>query len=167
MTEKQKTDAMKAFEKVDSHDIMMKRQEEAKDTETKLEPDKDLPYPDTGRTDPLFIVSEAVPEELRPPRSGETDYDSILDFLITAYGTELLDSVQIEVWSVMQIGMEKYVNMSIDGMLATVPEGRGGTLPNGVSITVASASQDEVIISLSFSTPYSSVSKSKSYIPKD
>ncbi len=167
MTPKQKDDALKAFEKIDSHDIMKSRQEEAKKAETQVDAEKEVPYPDTGRTDPLFINNQAIPEELRPPRTGETDYDSILDFLITAYGTEMLDQVQIEVWSVMQIGLEKYVNMSINGGLATIPEGRGGTLQNGVNITVASASQSEVVIVLSFSSAYTSVSKTKSYIPKE
>jgi hypothetical protein len=167
MTPQQKDTALKAFEKIDSHDIMISRQEEAKTSETKVDAENELPYPDTGRTDPLFINNQAIPEELRPPRTGDSDYDSILDFLITAYGTEMLDQVQIEVWSVMQIGLEKYVNMSINGMLATLPEGGGGQLPNGVSISVASASQSEVIISLSFSSAYSSVSKTKSYIPKE
>ena len=167
MTPQEKDTALKAFEKIDSHDIMISRQEEAKKSESEVNAEKELPYPDTGRTDPLFINNQAIPEELRPPRTGESDYDSILDFLITAYGTEMLDQVQIEVWSVMQIGLEKYVNMSINGMLATVPEGSGGQLPNGVGITVSSASQTEVVIVLSFSTAYSSVSKTKSYIPKE
>lgn len=167
MTPEQKDTALKAFEKIDSHDIMISRQEEAQKAETVVDAENELPYPDTGRTDPLFINNQAIPEELRPPRTGESDYDSILDFLITAYGTEMLDQVQIEVWSVMQIGLEKYVNMSINGMLATVPEGGGGQLGNGVNITVASASQSEVVIVLSFSSAYSSVSKTKSYIPKE
>jgi hypothetical protein len=167
MSEKDKMSALKGFEKVDSHDIMMKRQEESKNSETKVDAENDVPYPDTGRTDPLFIVSEAIPEELRPPRTGETDYDSILDFIITAQGSAMLDAVQIEVWSVMQIGMEKFVNMSVDGALMTVQEGGGGGTPSGVSFSVASATQQEVIIVLSVSTQYTSVSKTKSFIPKE
>ncbi|OGK11150.1 MAG: hypothetical protein A2Y63_04920 [Candidatus Riflebacteria bacterium RBG_13_59_9] len=170
MTEEQKMDELAAFEAIDSRGIIAARMEEAIGNETVVDPEEGLPYEDTGRVDPLAIVSSAIPKELRPPRSGETDYDEILDFLITAYGTALLDSVQIEVWSVMQMGLEKMVNMSVNQQLMTMPEGGSYPVDVGgatVMMTVSSASQSVVVITLSFNSGYTSVSKTKTFVPKD
>lgn len=171
LTQEEKRDELAAFEQIDSNDIIKARLKEAKANETLVDPDEDLPYPDTSRTDPLMIVTSAVPEELRPPRSGETDYDSILEYIIKSYGTAVLDSIEIEVWSVMQIGLYEMVNMSINGRLITMSEGSSYDMQMGyqetLRISVASASQGLVTIGLTYSTPYGSVSKSKTYIPKD
>jgi len=167
LSEEEEMEGLAAFEKIDSREIIQARLKEAESDLTVVDADAGLPYPDTGRSDPLTIISSAIPEELRPPRTGETDYDEILDFLITFYGTSLLESVEIEVWSVMQMGLVRMVNLSVDGMLATIPEGRSVTLPSGVVLTVNSASQDEVSITLSFDAGYTSVSKTKTFIPKD
>ena len=171
LTQEEKRDELAAFEQIDSNDIIRARLDEAIENETPVIPEEDLPYPDTGRTDPLMIVTSAVPEELRPPRSGETDYDSILEYIIKFYGTAILDSIEIEVWSVMQIGLVELVNMSINGRLITMSEGSSYDMTMGyqetLRISVASASSSLVTVGLTYSTPYGSVSKSKTYIPKD
>jgi hypothetical protein len=171
LTQEEKRDELAAFEQIDSNDIIRARLDEAIENETPVIPEEDLPYPDTGRTDPLMIVTSAVPEELRPPRSGETDYDSILEYIIKFYGTAILDSIEIEVWSVMQIGLVELVNMSINGRLITMSEGSSYDMSMGyqetLRISVASASSSLVTVGLTYSTPYGSVSKSKTYIPKD
>jgi len=171
LTQEEKRDELAAFEQIDSNDIIKARLDEAKASETEVIPEEDLPFPDTGRTDPLMIVTSAIPEELRPPRSGETDYDSILEYIIKSYGTAVLDSIEIEVWSVMQIGLVQLVNLSINGQIATMSEGSSMDMQMGyqetLRISVVSASQSLVTIGLTYSTPYGSVSKSKTYIPKD
>lgn len=171
LTQEEKMDELAAFEQIDSNDIIKARLEEAEANETVVDPEQDLPYPDTGRTDPLMIISSAIPEEIRPPRSGETDYDSILEYIIKSYGTAVLDSIEIEVWSVMQIGLVELVNMSINGRLLTMSEGSSYDMTMGyqetLRISVSSASSSLVTIGLTYSTPYGSVSKSKTYIPKD
>lgn len=171
LTQEEKRDELAAFEQIDSNDIIRARLEEAEASETPVIPEEDLPYPDTGRTDPLMIVTSAIPEELRPPRSGETDYDSVLEYLIKSYGTAVLDSIEIEVWSVMQIGLVQRVNMSINGQLVTIREEGYREMQMGyqetLRITVVSASQSLVTIGLKYSTPNVSVSKTKTYIPKD
>ncbi len=171
LTQEEKRDELAAFEQIDSNDIIRARLKEAEASETPVIPEEELPYPDTGRTDPLMIVTSAIPEEIRPPRSGETDYDSILEYIIKSYGTAVLDSIEIEVWSVMQIGLVQRVNMSINGQLVTRSEGSSISIPMGyqetLRITVVSASQSLVTIGLTYSTPYGSVSKTKTYIPKD
>jgi len=171
LTQEEKRDELAAFEQIDSNDIIKARLDEAQANETEVIPEEDLPFPDTGRTDPLMIVNSAIPEELRPPRSGETDYDSILEYIIKSYGTAVLDSIEIEVWSVMQIGLVQLVNLSINGQIATMSEGSSMDMQMGyqetLRISVVSASQSLVTIGLTYSTPYGSVSKSKTYIPKD
>jgi hypothetical protein len=171
LTQEEKRDELAAFEQIDSNDIIRARLKEAEASETLVDPEEDLPYPDTGRTDPLMIITSAIPEEIRPPRSGETDYDSILEYIIKSYGTAILDSVEIEVWSVMQIGLYELVNMSINGRLLTMSEGSSYDMQMGyqetLRISMASASQSLVTIGLTYSTPYGSVSKTKTYIPKD
>jgi|GEM_PF-1962084 len=171
LTQEEKMNELAAFEQIDSNDIIRARLEEAEANETVVDPEQDLPYPDTGRTDPLMIVTSAIPEELRPPRSGETDYDSILEYIIKSYGTAVLDSIEIEVWSVMQIGLVELVNMSVNGRLLTMSEGSSYDVQMGyqetLRISIASASSSLVTVGLTYSTPYGSVSKSKTYIPKD
>jgi len=171
LTQEEKRDELAAFEQIDSNDIIKARLKEAEASETLVDPEEDLPYPDTGRTDPLMIITSAIPEEIRPPRSGETDYDSILEYIIKSYGTAVLDSIEIEVWSVMQIGLNELVNMSINGRITTMSEGSSRSMQMGyqetLQISVGSASQSLVTIVLTYSTPYHSVSRTKTYIPKD
>ncbi len=171
LTQEEKRSELAAFEQIESVDIVEARLEEAVASETEVIPEEDRPFPDTGRTDPLMVVNSAIPEELRPPRSGETDYDSILEYLIKSYGTEILESIEIEVWSVMQIGLNELVNMSVNGRLMTMSEGASTQMQLGyqetLRITVASASQSLVTINLTYSNPYGSVSKTNTYIPKE
>lgn len=174
-TEEEKMDELAAFEQIDSRVILQERLAEAEDNETEVNADEDLPYPDTGRIDPLMIVNSAIPEELRPPRSGETDWDSVLDYLIASQGTAIIETINITVWSVMEIGMETWVNIEIDApflenpVLGSMPEGESmrlnyqsfGTMQT-LTITCTSASPKLVTFSLSAG----GASKSKTYIPK-
>jgi len=163
LTPEDKLAKLEAFRKIDAREILERRIEEAKESETKVDPDKGLPYYDVGRTDPLFVVSDKIPEELRPPRTGESDADKIFgDLMRKARQTAMLESVRIEVWSVMKIGLVTMVNLTVDGMIGTVPVGR--TVPMGsYSFTVTSASQQLVTIVLRAGE----VSKTRSFVPKD
>jgi hypothetical protein len=174
-TEEEKMDELAAFEQIDSRGILYERLAEARENETKVNADEDLPYPDTGRIDPLMIVSSAIPEELRPPRTGETDWDSVLEYLIAEEGTAIIDAINITVWSVMEIGMETWVNIEIEApflanpVLGSMPEGQSIRLnymsygtPQTLTITCTSASPKVVTFSMSAG----GASKSKTYIPK-
>jgi len=175
LSEEEQMDELAAFEQIDSRDIINERMEEAKASETEVIPEEDLPYPETGRIDPLMVVSSAIPEELRPPRTGETDWDSVLEYLITAQGTAIIDAINITVWSVMEIGMDTWVNIEIEApflenpVLGSMPEGQStrlnyqsyGTMQT-LTITCTSATPRLVTFSLSAG----GASKSKSYIPK-
>jgi len=143
------------FESLDSHNIMLSRQSEAA---------SNLSSP-AGRTDPLYALGDSIPRELRPPREGETDSDAILGILMQLDAEKLLDDVKIVVWSVMQIGQNKFANLTINGEPYTVQEGEGVVVYNGVNVYVASVHEEQVIISL-FVFDENVPSKIKTYIPK-
>jgi len=163
LTSEEKLEKLEAFRKIDSREILARRIEEAREGETVVNAEEGLPYPEVGRTDPLFIVSDAIPKELRPPRTGESDTDKVFEELIRqAIETAILDSVRIEVWSVMRIGLTTMVNLSVDGRLGTLPVGY--PLDMGYySLTITSASQRLVTIVLQSGD----ISKTRSFVPRD
>jgi hypothetical protein len=84
--------------------------------------------PETGRVDPLTRVSDAVPDDLKPARTGETDETDIITYLETQMATEAVLEVEfsLQCHSVIQIGLIKFVNVAIgNGPSRSIPEGGG------------------------------------------
>jgi len=172
LTEEEKTAGLEAFKKVDSRDILRKRLEEADKQVTKVDPEKGVPYPGVGRIDPLTFVDEAIPEELRPPRSGETDIDKVLEYLMAAWSTEIIEQVHIRVFSVMKIGLETWVNLEVDTPYYAPVSGAlrvGGAMHfgdptgRGMDIDVYLDSADQKLVT--FTIYVGSISKTKSFVP--
>lgn len=162
LSAEEKLKKLDAFRKIDSREVLRRRIEEARQGETVVDAEKGLPYPEVGRTDPLFLVSEAIPEELRPPRTGESDVDKAFDELLTKFiQTQILESVRIEVWSVMKIGLTTMVNLSIDGRLGTLPVGYPLNM-GAYTLKIVSASQSLVTIVLRSGD----ISETRSFVPK-
>lgn len=151
LTEEEKKGGLEAFKKIDSREIVRKRLEEAEKKLTKVDPEEGLPYPGVGRVDPLTYTRD-WPEELRPPRSGETDWDKVLEYMMAAYGAAELKSIQIEVLSVMKIGLVDFVDFRVQSpysgsRIYTMSVG-ASTFIGPVYLEVTSASKDLVTIFL-------------------
>jgi len=84
--------------------------------------------PETGRADPLTRIRDAVPDDLKPPRSGDTDETDIITYLETQMATQAVLEVEfsLQCHSVIQIGLIKFVNVAIgNGPSRTIPQGGG------------------------------------------
>jgi hypothetical protein len=148
-----------------------------KETSPWDEDNPDTYIPDTGRNDPLTVVEDAMPEELRPPRSGDDEENEILSYFFSQFATEAVNMVMnnLQVYSMVQIGLEKRVTMGIPGMGAfTVSEGSQSGFGIGVQgymvnveFLVAKVSEDDITVIIS-GTPEGSdvtITKEAHYIP--
>jgi len=134
------------FKSISPGDIMTKKYE---DLQKQLNDPAKLRFDQVGRNDVLTVVVDALPEELRPPRTGETNEENIAKFFRSAYGSMLIDQVDIQVHSVIAIGMVRYVNLTVDGSRFTAPEGSGIRAANGATVSIVSASDTSVVIVIS------------------
>jgi len=172
--------AITNFKNLDPRTIIDKKYEDLKDKET--EPwnmeTPELFIPETGRVDPLTPVDSAVPDELKPPRTGSTDENQIDTYLISQACSAVIEQVStmLRVYNVIQIGLFKFASISIGGDRGfPVQEGFSVDVPIGVvngaaislNITCSSISTKEVVIVLTASAQgtTTSVSKTMTYIP--
>ena len=152
---------------------------QAKETHPENEDNPEQFIPETGRVDPMTIVNGAIPDELKPPRGGDTDINEAENYLYTAAASEVVDYVGIglRVYNVLQIGLEKIVTVRIGNQRFNLHEGEGFSIvlgseqgiPVRASLQLASASVDEVTI-LVTGRPWGStvsVSKNFTYIPNN
>ncbi len=179
LTEEQKLKGLEDFEKIDSREILRKRLDEATESLSKVDPEEGLPYPGVGRVDPLTYVYDAIPEELRPPRSGETNEDEILSLLMAQGSTEIIDSFYLDVYSVMKIGMDTYVSFAVLSPFQarlSWPVGASNTWRTWMSadkyswlayitLELTSATQDLVTFAVTVETDKETITRVKHYVP--
>lgn len=164
---------LKAWSAQDPRTIIDKKFEDLQGKETKPWDDEnpETYIPDTGRNDPLTPIRDALPEELRPPRGGDDDENEIMTYLFTQYATQAVDAVMnnLQVYSMVQIGLRKLVTMGVPGQRPfTVEEGQSsgfdididGYLVS-VDFSVAAVSEDDVTLVISGSPRGSTVSVTK------
>ena len=134
--------------------------------------EKDIPkvlYDGVGRVDPLTFVADALPEELRPPRSGETDPDAVQEYFIVTMGSIAVEeaAARMVVYNIIQVGYAYQIQTSYGLLTFDSSSGNGssGGIPssNGmqVSLSVVSASSNSV--TFNFSEAVSGISKNKTY----
>jgi hypothetical protein len=168
------------FQNLEPKDIILKKYE---DMHQKLSepwnPEKDEAdfIPETGRIDPLNPVDSAIPDELKPPRSGETDENQIQTYLVAQACTEAVDAIRmaVQVRNVLKIGAETYVTIAIGDRRASLTVGQAfqefvgtvGFIPIIVTVMISSASADEVVLDVSATGEgtATTVSKSQIYLP--
>lgn len=152
---------------------------QAKETHPENEDDPESFIPETGRVDPMTIVDGAIPDELKPPRSGETDVNEAQTYLYTAAASEVVDwvGIRLQVYNVLQIGLEKIVSVGVGNRRFNLHEGEGRSItlesqqgiPVNASFALSAASVDEVTISVT-GRPWGSlvsVTKNFTYIPNN
>jgi hypothetical protein len=172
-------DPIERFKQMDPREIIRAkyRDLEERQTEPWNEDDPDQFIPQTGRVDPLTRVSSAVPDDLKPPRSGETDENQIETYLGTQAATAAVTAVSYSLicHNVIQIGLEKRATFSFPPVLGdrtfTIPEGQGfGINVGGVNVTVQviEITTDDVDVRIVGAVPGSSaeVTKNQKYIPR-
>lgn len=164
---------LKAWTAQDPREIIDKKFEdlEGKETEPWNEDNPETYIPETGRNDPLTPVIDAMPEELRPPRGGDDDENEIMTYLFSQYATEAANAIanNLRVYNMVQIGLEKLVTMGLPGQGAfTVGEGQGFSnflqiegVPVMIEFTVASVSEDDVMVIITASVPGTNVAITK------
>ena len=173
-------DPIDNFKAMDPRDIIISKYEDmaGRKTEPWNEEDPEHFIPETGRPDPMTRVFDSVPDELKPPRAGETDQNQIDEYLVATEATAIVESIalMLQCHNVIQIGLDKYGTFSIPGggqFLLSEGQQTGQTvgsstgIPIQISIVVASITTDEVRVNIS-ATGYgttTSVSKSVVYIP--
>lgn len=169
------------FQNLDPRDIIIKKYDSLAQLHTEPwnpEKNEDDFIPETGRIDPLNPVDSAIPDELKPPRSGETDQNLIETYLVSVACTAAVDSVRqmVQVYNVLKIGAQKYVSIGIGGQRGSIEVGQGfgfmagsvGNIPILVNLTISSATESEVVIDVTASGAgtATSVSKSQVFIPR-
>jgi hypothetical protein len=189
---KQKTpeEIIAEFVKSDPRDILDAKSEDLE--KRKTEPwDEERPetfIPETGRKDPMTIVIGSVPKELLPKRSGEDDESELETYLYTELATSILNEVtqRLRCHSVIQIGIQKFAQMSLSGGEggggggSGINGGRGGggnrfvisegngfnNYINGfeLSVTVTSISTDEVVVDVSVAAPGTNITVDKQLV---
>ncbi len=168
--QKRKEEVKQRFEKyrdVNFRNIIKEKYDQLK---TKLtDVNRDIPYTNVGRTDPLSFTDPRIPPELRPPRQGETDISRIQNYFMQLAATQLIDQTQIQVLGVLAVGFRREVSAEIDGRRVTLSEcgpfiGGGCTTvtPRGVLVAAIKVSQDEV----RFLLQVGSLSKERVFIPR-
>ena len=136
---------------------------------------KDIPkveYEEVGRIDPLTPVIEALPEELRPPRSEETDVEAIKTYYLTVIGTMAVDSVDIEVYNIIQVGYRYQILCSIGGSGVTMEYdssyGMGSSMDLtsgvGLTVTVTVTGCSSTSVTFTLSEAQSGVTKNKTFL---
>lgn len=172
-------DPVERFKQMDPRDIIDAKYKDLEDRETHPwdEDNPEVFIPETGRVDPLTRVSSAVPDDLKPPRSGETDQNLLQTYLGTAAATDAVNAVALNLYclNVIQIGLERRATFSFPPLYGdrtfTIQEGGGfGLTINGVSvnISVSSIDTDTVVVRISGSVPGTSgtVNKTQTFIPR-
>jgi hypothetical protein len=166
----------------DPRDILKDKSKDLKDKQTKPW-DEEKPetfVPETGRQDPMTALSGTLPKELLPSRSADDEENNLQDYIGTLFATQALQGVAatLQCHAVIQIGIQKYAQMSFGGDGArrfVISEGNGfnqvvpaGPIAVQVSMNVDSISSDEVVVTVTV-TPQgsaSSISKTLVYIPR-
>lgn len=172
-------DPIERFKQMDPRDIIRAKYRDLveRQTEPWNEDNPDDFIPQTGRVDPLTRVSSAVPDDLKPPRSGETDENQIQTYLGTQAASTAVTAVSYSLicHNVIQIGLEKRATFSFPPVLGdrtfTIPEGSGfGMNVGGVNVTirVMEITTDSVDVLIVGSVPGASaeVTKNQKYIPR-
>jgi hypothetical protein len=152
---------LEAWTAQDPRDIITKKYEdlEGKETAPWDEENPDTFIADTGRNDPLTPVRNALPEALRPPRSGDDEENEILGYYLAQFATQAVDAVmsQLQVYNMVQIGLRKIVTMGVPGGTSFTAEegeafdfdmGLGGVFVT-VFVSVDSVKQDDITVSIS------------------
>jgi hypothetical protein len=165
----------------DPRDILKAKYKDlqAKETHPENEDNPEQFIPETGRVDPMTIVDGAIPDELKPPRGGETDENEAENYLYTAAASEIVDyvGISLKVYNVLQIGLDKIVTVRVGNRRYNLHEGQslGITLaseqgiPVDAGLVLSAASVDEVTITVT-GQPWGSlvsVSKNFTYIPNN
>ncbi len=118
---------------------------------------------DIGRVDPLTVVNQFIPPELRPPRQGETNDEKVLGFLEELTGHEILNQIRLDIVEVINAGNMVFVLIRFGpGEPTPVPVGSSyGFRYGGLNITVVidSATRNKVVYRLIFQGEYSSGSR--------
>jgi hypothetical protein len=179
--EEKPVDPIEQFKALDPREIIDRKYEDLKEqhTEPWNEEDPEQFIPDTGRVDPLTRVREAVPEELKPPRAGETDQNEINSYLIASDATMMVYGIaySMQCYNVIQIGIQKQATIAVAGNRFMIGEGDtagpfvvgySNGIPLEATITCTSISESEVdlTITVSGSGTSTSISKSQVFIPK-
>jgi hypothetical protein len=171
------------FLKSDPRDILEEKSDRLQEKQTKpWEQDNPETFiPETGRKDPMTAVRSSIPKELLPKRSGDEDENELQSYLLTQAATQIMLGItkNVRCYSVIQIGLTKYVRISLD------PQGkqiRTLSLSNGFSqriateegalqidFSVSSISSDEVVIDVAVSglSTQVSVQKQLVFIPRN
>jgi len=164
----------------DPRDILKSKYKDlqSKETHPDNEDDPEQYIPETSRVDPMTIVNGAIPDELKPPRSGETDVNEAETYLYSAAASGVVDfiGVKLQVFNVLQIGLSKIVSVGLQGgRRFNLHEGEGRTIileskdgiPVQATFSLTSASVKEVVISVT-GQPWGStvtITKDFHYIP--
>jgi len=169
------------FKALDPREIIDRKYEDLQEQHT--EPwNEEKPgefIPDTGRVDPLTRVREAIPEELKPPRAGETDENDIVSYFVARDATVMAYTLAygMECYNVIQIGIEKQATMSVFGNTFMMSEGesagpinvgQSSGIPLSATLTCTSISESEVHVTVTVSGDgtTTSISKAMTFIPK-
>ena len=166
-------DPIDSFMELDPRDILKAKQLDLKDRLTSPwdEENPDEFIPETGRVDPLTIVNSAIPDSLKPPRSGSTDENEIILYVQTIQATELVDAVSanLQCHSVIEIGVVSTAYFTLGSgenvQRFAMQEGRGINVA-GANVTCTSISDSKVSVTISVSIPGNTISRNKIYIPR-
>lgn len=177
------TDPIEKFKNLDPRDIITMKYDDLEGRKTEPWNEESEQYiPNTGRVDPLTRVRESVPDDLKPPRAGESDQNQISTYEITAQATADVDMVSaaMQCYNVVQIGLDRFATFSMGGdsdqaQTFTLREGGGFTVnlsaAAGVlimtSVTVTSIKSNKVVVDITATGQgtTTSVTKTKVFIP--
>lgn len=133
---------------------------------------KDIPkvlYDGVGRIDPLTYVETALPEELRPPRSGETDPDAVREYILLTYGSLAVEEVaaRMVVYNIIQVGYTYMIQTSY-GQLSydsSSKRGSGGSVQTstGLAVQLSVYEADSSSVTFRLAQEDSGVVKNKTY----
>ncbi|MCB1222162.1 hypothetical protein KDL30_15995 [bacterium] len=171
--ETEELDPVDAFMELDPRDILRAKQ---KDLEGRLtspwdDENPDEFIPETGRVDPLTFVDSAIPDQLKPPRSGSTDENEILVYLATLQATRTVEQVAaaLQCHSVIQIGVVSTAYFSLglaeDAPRFSMQEG-GSRGINGAQVSCSEVTDSRVTVTISVPIPGNVISRTKIYIPR-
>ncbi|MEZ5337727.1 MAG: hypothetical protein R3F46_05635 [bacterium] len=166
-------DPIQAFMELDPRDILRAKQQdlEGRLTSPWDEENPDEFIPETGRVDPLTLVDSAIPDQLKPPRSGSTDENEIELYLATVFATQTVDQVAraLQCHSVIQIGVVSTAYFSLglgdDAPRFSMTEGSSSGI-GGAQVTCTGVSDTKVSVTISVPIPGNVISRSKVYIPR-
>ncbi|MDQ3023503.1 MAG: hypothetical protein M3R04_03825 [bacterium] len=180
LTDEQWLAKLEEWKNSDPREIVEKKYADlnSKKTNPSNEDDPEQFIPETGRVDPLTYVSSALPDELKPPRSGETDANEVESYLYSQMATSAVDIIgsNVDVYNVIQIGLQKIVSVAIFGGRYGLSEGESFSFdfaseegwPITMTFIVTKATSNEVIMTIIGEPQGSNVSITKNftYIPR-